>query len=667
MITSVSLVDWKIEPRRFSAARKVTTSIRRRAVVTGYVAAVTVAVALMAERDRLVGWPIAVLWALALWFGLLASHALPVEAGAIDRRRMQWVGWALAVGPRPPSSPSRCDLIADWPPSASASRSATTVLVPSPWSPAPCDVVAASTACSPTPSSLAGLTAVVIRGLRRHRHRSRSRPVETTSARCCCCRWSPPGCRRCCTCPRAAARPSGPTGSSTASAVAPDEPLRTFGTRLTSAIPMDELLLQLVESLRKTMVLPRPRSGRAATAARARRCGARPRRRRRSPIGAKERAVVARAGFGRHVARRLVAAGRGSTVGTTAARRADHPLRRAARADRRQPPRRRRRRSPRRTTACSTELARQVGLALHNVQLDSALQASLDELRRRNDELQRVPRPHRRRRRRRAAQDRAQPARRRPAAPRRAGGEAAARRGRWSRTTRRTRSDARRAPRRRAGHDRRAARAGARHLPAAADVRRPRRGAAGGRRPRRAADRRSRPTASAATAAEIEAAVYFCCLEAMQNAGKHAGDERRRSRVRVVEGDGLVASRSPTTAPGSTPRPSARPGHGFVNMSDRLGAIGGTLEVTSAPGAGTTVPAAIPLADRDAPAADVSGTCTGCVRRRVATRSPQDRRPAAKLVLVDVGGRAARARRRRQVVEAVRRQQDHQVVGAGRR
>jgi len=36
---------------------------------------------------------------------------------------------------------------------------------------------------------------------------------------------------------------------------APDEVLRTFGSRLTRAIPMDELLLQLSESLRKTMGL----------------------------------------------------------------------------------------------------------------------------------------------------------------------------------------------------------------------------------------------------------------------------------------------------------------------------------------------------------------------------------------------------------------------------
>ena len=37
--------------------------------------------------------------------------------------------------------------------------------------------------------------------------------------------------------------------------VSPDEALRTWGSRLTRAIPMDELLLQLCESLRKSMNL----------------------------------------------------------------------------------------------------------------------------------------------------------------------------------------------------------------------------------------------------------------------------------------------------------------------------------------------------------------------------------------------------------------------------
>ena len=72
-----------------------------------------------------------------------------------------------------------------------------------------------------------------------------------------------------------------------------------------------------------------------------------------------------------------------------------------------------------------TELARQVGLALHNVQLDSALQESLDEPRAGQRRPPGLPGPHRGHRRRRAPQDRAQPPRRRPAAPRGAGREPA--------------------------------------------------------------------------------------------------------------------------------------------------------------------------------------------------------------------------------------------------
>ncbi len=36
-------------------------------------------------------------------------------------------------------------------------------------------------------------------------------------------------------------------------------------------------------------------------------------------------------------------------------------------------------------------------------------------------------------------------------------------------------------------------------------------------------------------------------------------------------------------------------GHGFVNMRDRMGSVGGDLKVISAPGAGTTVRGTIPL------------------------------------------------------------------------
>ena len=56
---------------------------------------------LMADRDELVAWPLVLLWWLvAVGLGLWGSHARYVSPGAVDRRRMQWVGWGMAVGDR---------------------------------------------------------------------------------------------------------------------------------------------------------------------------------------------------------------------------------------------------------------------------------------------------------------------------------------------------------------------------------------------------------------------------------------------------------------------------------------------------------------------------------------------------------------------------------------
>jgi signal transduction histidine kinase len=93
--------------------------------------------------------------------------------------------------------------------------------------------------------------------------------------------------------------------------------------------------------------------------------------------------------------------------------------------------------------------------------------------------------------------------------------------------------------------------------------------------------------------AEVEAAVYFCCLEAMQNAAKHAG-EAAEVTVRVdVEGDVLVFEvRDDGSGFDSS---TVGESHGFVNMRDRVGAFSGTLSVTSSPGAGTVVRGYLPL------------------------------------------------------------------------
>jgi signal transduction histidine kinase len=95
--------------------------------------------------------------------------------------------------------------------------------------------------------------------------------------------------------------------------------------------------------------------------------------------------------------------------------------------------------------------------------------------------------------------------------------------------------------------------------------------------------------------ADAETAVYFCCLEAMQNAGKHAG---AGATMRVeVHGD-AAGLRFAVVDDGVGFTPAASGGAGFVNMADRLGAIGGELHVRSAPGAGTTVSGAVPAPPR---------------------------------------------------------------------
>lgn len=93
---------------------------------------------------------------------------------------------------------------------------------------------------------------------------------------------------------------------------------------------------------------------------------------------------------------------------------------------------------------------------------------------------------------------------------------------------------------------------------------------------------------------DLEATVYFCCLEALQNAGKHAG-EGSTATVTVQEEDGSLCFTIADDGVGFDQTTNVRAGIGFVNMSDRLGAIGGDLQVDSAPGVGTPICGRIPL------------------------------------------------------------------------
>jgi signal transduction histidine kinase len=374
---------------------------------------------------------------------------------------------------------------------------------------------------------------------------------------------------------------------------APGESLRTFGSRMTRAVSMDELLLQLAESLRKTMRLDCAEIYTGAGDVLERTVSVPDAGRKSIVLTDRERPVVARAGVsgsawasvwlpalldGREQAQLRVApiSHAGELLGLIV-------VERAARADT----------FTDEDDRVLTELARQAGLAFHNSQLDSALQTTLDALRQQADEL------------------------------------------RESRARIVASGDAERRRVERDLHD-----GAQQHLVALAinlrlardivaedpdgagemlgqladDVQltiKELRELAHGIYPPLLADNGLGDALRAAASrnplkvlvtvaddvgrypAEVEAAIYFSCLEALQNAAKHAQEATVELRL-WTESGGLLFSVT-DDGPGFDPA-VARRGHGYVNMADRLGAIGGTVRWDSKPGHGAAVNGSVPLA-----------------------------------------------------------------------
>jgi signal transduction histidine kinase len=93
--------------------------------------------------------------------------------------------------------------------------------------------------------------------------------------------------------------------------------------------------------------------------------------------------------------------------------------------------------------------------------------------------------------------------------------------------------------------------------------------------------------------AEIETAVYFCCVEALHNAARHAPG----SEVRINLADTGHGPEFEVTDNGPGFDPAAVAASGLRNMSDRLVALGGSCQVDSSPGRGTSVTGRIALAN----------------------------------------------------------------------
>jgi signal transduction histidine kinase len=104
---------------------------------------------------------------------------------------------------------------------------------------------------------------------------------------------------------------------------------------------------------------------------------------------------------------------------------------------------------------------------------------------------------------------------------------------------------------------------------------------------------------------DCETAVYYCCLEALQNVVKHAGHDAVAS-LRLWRDGRTVAFSVSDDGVGFDLRLGIR-GAGLTNMADRMGAVGGFLNVKSEPGGGTTVEGRLPIEARDSEAGNVLG------------------------------------------------------------
>ena len=91
---------------------------------------------------------------------------------------------------------------------------------------------------------------------------------------------------------------------------------------------------------------------------------------------------------------------------------------------------------------------------------------------------------------------------------------------------------------------------------------------------------------------EVEAAIYFSVLEALQNVSKYA--EASSVSISFEQQNGEVAFTVSDDGRGFDPTQTGY-GTGLQGVADRLGALGGTVAVVSAPGSGTTISGTVPV------------------------------------------------------------------------
>jgi signal transduction histidine kinase len=94
---------------------------------------------------------------------------------------------------------------------------------------------------------------------------------------------------------------------------------------------------------------------------------------------------------------------------------------------------------------------------------------------------------------------------------------------------------------------------------------------------------------------ELEATVFFCISEAITNAAKHAPGRQVFVTLARSNGDLVFSVRDQGQG---FDRITIKAGSGLRNMSDRLDAVGGEIDIDSAPGRGTEIRGRVPLDGR---------------------------------------------------------------------
>jgi signal transduction histidine kinase len=95
-------------------------------------------------------------------------------------------------------------------------------------------------------------------------------------------------------------------------------------------------------------------------------------------------------------------------------------------------------------------------------------------------------------------------------------------------------------------------------------------------------------------APRVERGVYYCCLEALQNAVKHAGPTAM-VRIRLAGEPGRITFSVEDSGVGFDPA-RVEAGLGLVNLADRVDVMGGNLTIDTYPGMGTRIHGEVPVA-----------------------------------------------------------------------